>query len=221
MTKHELWHSKRGFGSALLIACIDDFGLECVNWEPETLEITVREKYGDVDPDSVERLLAAIGVLTSNMFTQDVIALCMTCATLDFERTGKDSFVPAGLDEIMWGLTEARLLLGGLDDKEFSDEVCIYVGKLLADEGLENPPDTLSFAVKNNGGLDKDTLADLPDLSALFEEDQATSRRTLDMVAMEKLRMLLEQIDSLKLRTSDLAEFKEVFNRMKSVKQNA
>lgn len=221
MTKHELWHSKRGFGSALLIACIDDFGMECLGWEPETLEITVREKYGDVDSDSVERLLAAIGVLTSNMFTQDVIALCMTCSTLDFERTGSEDFVPAGLDEIMWGLTEARLLLGGLDDKEFSDEVCLYVGKLLADEGLENPPDTLSFAAKNNIGLNVDTLADLPELSALFEDDQETSRRTLDEVAMEKLRMLLEQIDSLKLRTSDLAEFKEVFNKMKGNMQNA
>lgn len=221
MTKHELWHSKKGFGSALLIACIDDFGLECLDWEPETLEITVREKYGDVDRDSVERLMAAVGVLTSNMFTQDVIALCMTCATLDFERTGGESFVPAGLDEIMWGLTEARLLLGGLDDKEFSDEVCIYVGKLLADEGLENPPDTLSFAVRNDTGVDLETLADLPELSAMFEEDQAASKDMLDMVAMEKLRMLLEQIDELKLATSDLSEFKEVFNRMRGRMQNA
>lgn len=221
MTKHELWHSKRGFGSALLIACIDDFGLECLNWEPETLEITVREKYGDVDRDSVERLMAAVGVLTSNMFTQDVIALCMTCATLDFERTGGESFVPAGLDEIMWGLTEARLLLGGLDDKDFSDEVCIYVGKLLADEGLENPPDTLSFAVRNDTGVDLETLADLPELSAMFEEDQAASKSALDMVAMEKLRMLLEQIDELKLATSDLSEFKEVFNRMRGRMQDA
>ena len=221
MTKHELWHSKKGFGSALLIACIDDFGLECLDWEPETLEITVREKYGDVDRDSVERLMAAVGVLTSNMFTQDVIALCMTCATLDFERTGGESFVPAGLDEIMWGLTEARLLLGGLDDKEFSDEVCIYVGKLLADEGLENPPDTLSFAVRNDTGVDLETLADLPELSAMFEEDQAASKDMLDMVAMEKLRLLLEQIDELKLATSDLSEFKEVFNRMRGRMQNA
>jgi uncharacterized protein (UPF0335 family) len=41
------------------------------------------------------------------------------------------------------------------------------------------------------------------------------------MVAMEKLRMLLEQIDSLKPRTSDLAEFKEVFNKMKGASKNA
>lgn len=218
MTKHDLWHSRKGFGSALLIACIDDFGLDCLNWEPATLEITVREKYGDVDRDSVERLMAAVGVLTSNMFTQDVIALCMTCSTLDFERTGGESFVPAGLDEIMWGLTEARLLLGGLKDEDFSDEVSIYVGKLLEEEGLENPPDTLSFAAGNNIGLDTGTLADLPELSELFEQDQAMSRDTLDKVAMQKLRMLLEQIDGLKLTTSDLSDFKKVFNRMKGIK---
>lgn len=221
MTKAELWQSKRGFGSALLIACIDDFGMQCLTWEPETLEIAVREKYGDVDADSVERLMAAVGILTSNMFTQDIIALCMTCTALDFERSGGDQFIPAGLDEIMWGLTEARLLLGGLKDTGFSEEVAIYVGKLLDEEGLENPPDTLAFAKRIDTGMSAETLADLPDLSAIFEDDQNASKETLDMVAMEKLRMLLEQIDSLKLETSDLSEFKDVFNKMKGAMQNA
>lgn len=221
MTKAELWSSGRGFGSSLLIACIDDFGMQCLSWEPETLEIAIREKYGDVDADSVERLMAALGVLLSNMFTKDIIALCMTCATLDFERTGGDRFIPAGLDEIMWGLTEARLLLGGLKDEDFSDEVAIYVGKLLEEEGLENPPDTLSFAKRADTGISPDTFADLPELSAIFEDDQNTSRDTLDKVAMEKLRLLLEQIDSLKLSTSDLSDFKKVFNKMRGSMENA
>lgn len=217
MNKQELWLSNEGFGSSLLIACIDDWGFNVTEWEPETLEITVREKYGNVSQDSIERALAAISVLKSNLFTQDVTAFCMTCSTLDFERSGNETFVPAGLDEVMWGLTEARLLLGALPDDEFSDEVAVYVGKLLEEEGLERPPDLLKFAVRKDTGLSADTLADLPDLSAMFEADQETTKETLDADAMDKLRRLLEQIESLRLTNTDLAEFKQVLNRMRGL----
>lgn len=217
MTKNDLWKSKEGFGSTLLIACIDDFGLECLQWEPETLEITLREKYGDIDIDSLQRVLAAMSVLTSNMFTQDVSALCMICTALDFERTASDMFVPAGLDEIMWGLTEARVLLGGIDDKEFSEEVRLYVAKLLDDEGLKRPPSTLKFAKKEADNLDLGVLADLPDLSAMFEEDQEMTKTELDNSAMEKLSRMMEQINSLNLHTSDLSDFRTVFNRMRGL----
>lgn len=217
MTKSDLWKSKEGFGSALLIACIDDFGMECLQWEPETLEITLREKYGDIDIDSLQRVLAAISVLTSNMFTQDVSALCLVCTALDFERTASDMFVPAGLDEIMWGLTEARVLLGGIDDKEFSDEVRLYVAKLLDEEGLKRPPSILKFALKSDETLDLGVLADLPELSEMFEEDQEMTKSELDSSAMSKLARMMEQIDSLNLQTSDLSEFKAVFNRMRGL----
>ncbi len=217
MTKSDLWHSKEGFGSTLLIACIDDFGTECLTWEPETLEISLREKYGDIDIDSLQRVLAAISVLTSNMFTQDVSALCLVCTALDFERTANEMFVPAGLDEIMWGLTEARVLLGGIDDSEFSDEVRIYIAKLLEEEGLKKPPKILAFALKNTATLDLGVLADLPDLSAIFEEDQEMSKAELDDAAMGKLAKMMEQINDLKLTTSDLSDFKEIFNRMRGL----
>ena len=216
MTKYELWHSKEGFGTALLIACIDDWGIECVSWEPETLEITIREKYGDVDPDSLQRLLAAISVMTSDMFTQDVSALCLICTTLDFERGADDMFEPAGLDEIMWGLTEARMILGGIDPKKFSDEIRIYVGKLMDEEGLTKPPKTLEFALPSKGGPSPEVFADLPELSQMFEEDQEISKEDLDEAAISKLNRLLDQINSLKLATSDMSEFRAMLDRIKS-----
>ena len=216
MTKHDLWHSKEGFGTSLLIACIDDWGTECVSWEPETLEMTIREKYGDVDEDSLQRLYAAISVMTSDMFMVDVSALCMICTVLDFERGADDMFEPAGLDEVMWGLTEARMILGGLDDRKFSDEVRIYIGKLMDEEGLTKAPKTLEFATPKKGGPSPEVFADLPELSQMFEEDQEVSKEALDEAAITKLNRLLDQINSLKLATSDMSEFRAILDRMKS-----
>lgn len=219
MRKQELWQSDEAFGSSLLIACLDDWGLGFLEWEPETQEITIREKYGkDVRDDNILRMLAAVSVLTSDLFLVDLNAFCAACTALDFERTSEDKFVPAGLDEIMWGLTEARVLLGGIDQKKISPEVAIYVGKLLELEGIEKPPETIAFAKNPSLGVSADTLADLPDLAQMFEEDQEFTREELDRIALEKLSRLLEQINELKLDTSDLSEFREMLNRMKEGK---
>lgn len=219
MRKLDLWQSDEAFGSSLLIACLDDWGSEFLNWEPETMEITIREKYGKgVRDDNILRLLAAVSVFTSELFYVDLNAFCAACTVLDFERTSVDKFVPAGLDEIMWGLTEARMLLGGIDQRKFSDEVALYTGKLLEEEGIENPPDALKYAKRVMQGTSADTLADLPDLAQMFQEDQELTKEELDRGAMEKLARLLDQINELKLDTSDLSEFKEMLNRMKEGK---
>lgn len=219
MRKFDLWQSEEAFGTSLLIACLDDWGTEFLSWEPETMEITIREKYGKgVRDDNILRLLAAVSVLTSDMFLVDLASFCGACVVLDFEQTSPYDFTPAGLDEIMWGLTEARMLLGTLDYKKISDEIRIYVGKLMEEEGMEKVPETLSFAKPEHLGISADTLADLPDLAQMFEEDQNLTREELDRACLEKMAKLLEQINTLELETSDLSEYRVMLNKMKEGK---
>jgi hypothetical protein len=87
----------------------------------------------------------------------------------------------------------------------------------LDDEGLKRPPSTLKFAKKEADNLDLGVLSDLPDLSAMFEEDQEMTKTELDNSAMEKLSRMMEQINSLNLHTSDLSDFRTVFNRMRGL----
>ena len=72
-------------------------------------------------------------------------------------------------------------------------------------------------AKKEADNLDLGVLSDLPDLSAMFEEDQEMTKTELDNSAMEKLSRMMEQINSLNLHTSDLSDFRTVFNRMRGL----
>ena len=48
MTKKELYFSGEGFGTALLVAALDDFTTELIDWEPETIEMELKDRYGAV-----------------------------------------------------------------------------------------------------------------------------------------------------------------------------
>lgn len=212
MLKKALFHSRDAFGTTLVIAVIDDYGVEALNWEPETLAMELEARHGDFPSVVFDRLCAAVNILTSNSFFTSLPAFNTICSTLAFQVPVVDQFIPSSLEEVVWGLTEARLLLGSEEepDTHFSRSIRIYVGKLLEDEGILNPPEILNFAQMTQlGDPELQVMADMPDLTAAFEANQTETRKTLDGYMLQRAVEMLTQISELNLENSDLKTFRE------------
>lgn len=218
MTKKELFMSDQAFGTSLLIAAMDEFGQEFLEWEPETIELELRTLFKDVPlTGSLDRLNAASSLLTSNMFFTSLTAFNAICSTLSFDEPVDGEFYPASLREVVWGLTEARLLLGpeGSPAYGFGRNIRLYTGKLLEGEGILDPPEIMGFAQMTRlDRPDNQLITDLPDLTMMFEASQGESKRELDEYAIERAYTMFQQIASLKLSTSDLSEFRNMSKQL-------
>lgn len=217
MTKKELYFSGEGFGTSLLVSVIDEFSTEFLDWEPETLEMEFSDKYG-VAPSrgTLDRIEAAKGLLKSNIFYRDLASFSMVCRALNFRRVSSGEFIPADLNDVMWAITEADILLGGTDggDTVFSTPVSLYVGKLLEEQGILDPPKILSFARMKRLGISNQALAEMPDLGEIFEANQADTRGELEELATAKLKMMFTQIGGLKLDNTDLSDYNKRIDRI-------
>ena len=141
-------HDPEIYASAALALLIDRFGTEVFSWDPTTLSLEMRGAFGEEPEDELfDRILAAIGLMTSNAFFVDLSAFMNTCNALNFGVVTSETWIPSDLDDVLWGVTEARLLLGDdFKENEFSNDVKRYVGMLLQEEGLHKTPSVLSFA---------------------------------------------------------------------------
>lgn len=218
ISKKDIFLSPDSFGTTLLIALFDSFGTECLQWEPETIELELNKLLGtDIPEENMDRLQAAMSVLTSNLFFISLEAFNLTCNSLNFSKMDGKTFIPADIEDIMWGITEVNLLLGAdAKDNEFSRDIQLYVGKILESEGILDPPSILSFAdMKKLGQAAAKQVADLPDLSALFSAGLADTRAELDSWALKRIDSLFTQIGEMQLESSSKQEFTQMVNNFR------
>lgn len=218
ISKKEIFLSTDSFGTSLLISMIDTFGIECLAWEPETIEIELEKYTGcDIPEENLDRLQSAMSVLSSNLFFVSLEAFNLTCNALNFSKVSGTTFIPADIEDIMWGITEASLLLGvDANKNEFSRDIRIYVGKILESEGILDPPSILQFAdLKKMPMPDAELVSDLPDLSSMFSAGLADTRAELDTWALKKIDALFTQIGNIKLDSSDKADFTQMVKRFR------
>ena len=64
------------------------------------------------------------------------------------------------------------------------------------------------------GRPDTQMIADLPDLTLMFEASQGESKKELDDFAVERAYAMFRQVGSLKLDTSDLKVFKDMSRQL-------
>jgi len=204
MTIRDVFRDKGTFGTTLLIAVIDAYGTECIEWDPEALRKEILDDYQvDLSASTMDRIMAAMSVLASDMFFVSLEAFNNTCEALNFGPVDGDRFIPCELDDIMWGCTEVRLLLGSqeYDEADWSHDVRRYTAAQLSMEGVTKAPDILTFAEFDSEELDnKDTLLATDQLMAsTYQGRQQTVLKELNDEAIGNLQQLLRQVASLKL----------------------
>jgi len=136
-------------GSCLLLMAVDSWGLECLEWEPETITTAVRDEFdANLDALNYDKLQAAISIVGSNLYHKSIGAFCAINKALSFKPVNSSEFNVCTLDDVLWGTTEAKLLEGSEEfvTQGFTHDISRYVGQLLEAEGIHNPPSNLQFA---------------------------------------------------------------------------
>jgi hypothetical protein len=192
------------FASSALLILVDQFGTEAMDWEPETLNTELADKFG-IEPSRalMDKLNAALALLTTELFYKSLEAFTTVCMALSSGVVSSRTFNMADLDDVMWGVTEARLLEGKevFDAADWSHDIARYVGVLLSQEGIARPPKILNFAEQDPREVEERDLilaADLMMAEAYWRRNDEAAGE-LEQVAMAKLDQLFQQVESLPL----------------------
>jgi hypothetical protein len=193
---------EQSFATTLLVIVADEYGLEAFSgseaWHPTTLRMEVLESFGvEMPPINGDKLAAAIDIVTSDNFFRRLTVFNTYCNVLSGTPPDFTSFDPADIYEVAWGLTEALLLSPAEEDEEpFADEIRHYIGRLVSDAGLLEPPDILRLGIIEPR---YDTMPDDPDGFADAFKMQAEDSEEVTVWLRERVTLLADQLGSLVL----------------------
>jgi len=193
--------------TTVLAMAVDAYGIGCLEWDPASMLMQLSEDHG-VQPlrKVMDRLHSASSLLLTNLFHITVEPFVTICAALGQGGAITNTFVPAGLEDVMWGVTEAALIQGSdFKQQEFSDDIALYVGFLLEQEGLYDPPSTLKFAKYPSPAVSRSTDMFLDDELAYqaYWQSQQDKKKALELLVPQGLMELFQQLERLPLENKD------------------
>lgn len=190
------------YASVLITILIDKFGTECLEWAPETIRLEIHDEFQcKVPDDNLDKIMAAISLLVTDDFYQNLPRFVYLCNCLAGSGFDPLVFDPADSWEIAWAITEAMMLAPPEDlENAFSDEIRRYIGETLKYEGIIRPPDILGIAIIEGHVPDPAAaFADDPELYADFWNNQQSHSDEITTMLRENLQDLLRQVSSLPL----------------------
>jgi hypothetical protein len=183
-------------------------------WAPETIIAELEDDYNVRIPKlNQDKLFTAINLVTSDDFFKRPRRFIDTCNVLAGSEQGQ-AFDKADAMECAWGMTEALLIHPPDDDEPFDPEIRHYLGKVLDDEGIREPPDLLRLAIRDtpSGSADYGDM-DLEDpamFAATYEVQADRSQEIKEMLERE----LLELFDELKYLPLKHGSTKDLLKRI-------
>ena len=97
--------------TGLLIIVMDRLGSDVLQWDPETISLELSQELGvELPPANFNKLMAAIELVTSDVFYTSLPDFIRLCNVLYNGTLSALAFDPADAAEIAWGITEALLI---------------------------------------------------------------------------------------------------------------
>lgn len=201
MANASILNNNRAFATPLLLFAFDKLGMELFDMEPESVNRWLKEYNRSINPQLGQRLNAAIGLFTSDLFWTDPVTFGMVCRTLNRERA-LDGDSP-DLFDIAWGISEANLLTQDPETGEvistFSPAIIKYINYLIQESRLYTLPDSLSLTANP---LDMPETFDDPEQQISLQERADSDAAAIDYSVVVKMAELLKQIKSLDIPLS-------------------
>lgn len=192
------------------------FGASVINWEPDTLRISLRERLGQDDDSLMAKLLAGATVLTNNRWTYDhtvFFAFALACCGVP-----ADGDVPAHPtpEQCCWAVDEIQVLTGSVIDVDHGFDpqtVDPAIAVLLHDDGHLYTHELLRFVQEELDALDKSG-------SKTLRDSVAASWAKLSVLKETELRRGVAAITSeaLQIQIAHLAHC-ELYVRERRVKR--
>ena len=191
------------FTTTLIAITVNEYGTDSLQWSPATLQLELSEDFGvSVPRENVDKLTVGINLLLSDDFYKRLPFFIQACNVLSGSALTPD-FDKADAAECAWGMTEAMLLgpPDAADESPFTDEIRYYLGGVLDEEGITNPPDLLQLALRNEAMIGSAAVEGLatedPDMFAAAYGARADRSAEIAEMLQENINELLEQLQAL------------------------
>lgn len=211
------------FTTLLLVVLIDTYGTEALQWSPETVIMELEDDYNvRLTKLNRDKIVVGMNLLTSDDFYKRPSRFVQMCNVLAGSELTPE-FDKADAMECAWGLTEAMLLSPPEPDDEnpFNEEIRHYLGRILDEEGIREPPDLLRLAIRDtpSGGADYGDM-DTEDPSMFAAEYQVQADRSQEIKEMleDGLQNLFSALASLPLKNGNV---KDLLKRVQGRLQHA
>jgi hypothetical protein len=158
---------------------------------------------------TLDKIMAAITVITTNYFYKDVTRFIELCNILSGDDFQPDEFEPADAEEMLIAITEAMLLWPPNDDPEdteFSPEIREYISQILGEQGILKPFDVLRLAFSGDQSSKVDAeYADDPEMYSAIYGAQQSKTDELREIYLENVAALEQQLNLLPLEHGSTA----------------
>ena len=210
------------FATPLFLIVMDLYGMEALEWAPQTIRLQLeRDFHIELPRTSLDKIMAAITIVTTNYFYKNVRKFIDLCNVLSGDDFQPDMFDPADPEEILHGVTEAMLLWPPdqeLTDDEFSDEIREYISQVLQVDGIFKPFELLQIAFDGDQSAKVDTdWADDPDMYTAIYESHTTKQSQMKETYLENLQLLSQQLQILQLSNGSTEKMIEQLSSLSSV----
>lgn len=200
------WMNPNSFGTVLLALALDRWGTDAMSFEPETIRLELREAFGqDIPQINMDKLMAMIAALTTNLFYVSVETFSHVCDALSHHEPNFQVMEPPEPEELAWGVAEITLNDGtqGIKEKgplQYSHEVRRFIGISLKQYGIRQPPPILSLAEMDES---PNYMSDDPAMVAAFYTGQRRDSEELTQFVKEQTRALVAQLQAVPLQNRD------------------
>ncbi len=192
------------FTTPLFLIVMDKYGEDALSWSPDTIRRELQDDFQlSVPQFTLDKIMAAITLVTTNYFYKDVGRFIEICNILAGDEFQPDEFEPADAGEILFGMTEAMLLWppGTGQDSQFSAEIREYISQVLKSEGIVEPFDVLRVAFQDNTpNLVSADFADDPEMYQAIYEMQKSKQSELKTMMLANVEALSRQLYMLPLQ---------------------
>ena len=198
--------------SILLIMLIDEFGTECLDWEPETLTMEVQDTWGiELSRKNWDKIYALMSVLTSDSFERNVEGFISVCNGVTGAGNDFTVYDPATIEEICLTIGELALLdPPDSGDFKFSEEVKAYIRTRLDYEGFIVPPKLLAqFAPQEPMREPEVFPVEEEDYKAHYDS-QNGRRLEIEAEVRKLLQDIVSRLQTLPLRNADKQKIQEL-----------
>jgi hypothetical protein len=213
----EILQAPDTFATSALLILLDKYGMEVMEWDPVTLSLEIKSGFGfEPSHDLLDRINAASVLYTSNLFQLSLETFNAVCNSLNFGSVTSETFLPADLDDVLWGVTEARILLGDtFEETPFSHNIARYVGMLLSEDGIHEAPSVLAFAeYPEEQSMTDEGLEDDPEAFEMYWQDQKAENENLERLNNVKIFALFRQVEELPLKRGSTDFVREAFRNL-------
>lgn len=194
------------FATVLVIVLIDKYGTESLQWDPDTIAMELKDDFqAEMPQENFDKLMIGIHLVTTDEFFWSTPNFIETCNILSGDTYDPRTWDPANTEEIAWGITEAMLLSPPENEEEpFTPEIRAYIGEVLDQEGIINPPDVLQIALRGGQSMGlPGEFTDDPLMHEAIYKMEAGKTDDVIKTIKENLSRLHSQLESLSLENGD------------------